>query len=92
MAYFNKVLSDKTLAKATNEKELMALVLAIQYWRPYLVGQRFVVKDQPSLCHLLKQLLTTPAQQNWVGKFLGYNFEIVYKARNLNRMEDAISA
>ncbi|KAI4338105.1 hypothetical protein L6164_016457 [Bauhinia variegata] len=38
VAYFNKGLSDQALNKLIYEKELMALVLAIQHWRPYLLG------------------------------------------------------
>nr|GMD47359.1 peroxidase 64 [Ipomoea batatas] len=67
----------QTLAKSTYEKELMALVLAIQHWRPYLVGRRFTVRtDHRSLRHLLQQRITTPSQQNWVAKLMGYDFEI----------------
>jgi len=36
IAYFNKALKDLTLSKSMYEKESMALVLAIQHWRPYL--------------------------------------------------------
>lgn len=50
IAYFSKGLSAGTLKKSIYEKELMVLVLAIQHWRPYLLGQKFVVHtDQRSL-------------------------------------------
>lgn len=50
VAYFSKSLSGRLLAKSAYEKELMALVLAIQHWRPYLLGRRFMVHtDQHSL-------------------------------------------
>lgn len=76
LAYFSKGLADKTLAKSTYEKELLALVLAIQHWWPYLLGCKFTVfTDQRSLKHLLKQRLTTPDQQNWLAKFLGYDLK-----------------
>lgn len=47
--------------------------------------------DQRSLRHLLQQPSTTPAQQNWVGKLLGYDFDIVYKAGSLNGAANALS-
>lgn len=47
--------------------------------------------DQRSLRHLLQQPLTTPAQQNWVAKLLGYDFVIQYKSGHLNRATDALS-
>lgn len=64
----------------------MALVMAIQHWRPYLLGQKFVVHtNQRSLRYLLEQRITTQNQQNWIAKLLGYDFEIVYKARVMNK-------
>ncbi|KZV22179.1 hypothetical protein F511_35761 [Dorcoceras hygrometricum] len=55
----------------------MALVLAIQHWRHYLLGKRFVVMtDHRSLTSLLKQRIATPDQQHWMRKLMGYEFEI----------------
>lgn len=72
IAFFSKALSDSSLSKSLYEKELMALVLAIQHWRPYLLGQKFTVyTDQKSLRHLLEQRITTQNQQNWLAKLLG---------------------
>ncbi|KAD6453740.1 hypothetical protein E3N88_08446 [Mikania micrantha] len=87
-----KGLSDKNLAKSAYEREMMALVLAVQHWRPYLLGTRFIVcTDQKSLKFLLQQRVTTPDQQNWVAKLLGYNFEIQYKPGKSNKAADALS-
>nr|KYP46337.1 Retrovirus-related Pol polyprotein from transposon 297 family [Cajanus cajan] len=47
VAYFSKALEEKNLAKSAYEKELMAVALAIQHWRPYLLGRKFkVYSDQ----------------------------------------------
>ncbi|KAL4586656.1 hypothetical protein LXL04_011298 [Taraxacum kok-saghyz] len=92
IAYFSKGLSDKTLAKSAYEKEMMALVLAIQHWRPYLLGRTFTVyTDQKSLRHLLDQRITTPDQQNWLAKLMGYQFTILYKPGRENSAADALS-
>jgi hypothetical protein len=92
IAYFSKVLGTKNLSKSAYEKELMALGLAIQHWRPYLLGRKFVVStDQKSLKQLLQQRITTVEQQNWSAKLLGYDFEVVYKQGKLNRGADALS-
>ncbi|KOM46152.1 hypothetical protein LR48_Vigan06g145800 [Vigna angularis] len=40
IAYFSKALSEVTLGKSIYEKELMAVALAVQHWRPYLLGQK----------------------------------------------------
>jgi hypothetical protein len=44
IAYLSKALKGKALHMSTYEKELFALVTAIQKWRPYLFGHSFVVK------------------------------------------------
>lgn len=56
IAYFSKALADTNLSKSVYEKELMALMLAVQHWRHYLIGRNFVVfTDQLSLKHILQQ-------------------------------------
>ncbi|CAJ2678799.1 unnamed protein product [Trifolium pratense] len=92
VAYYSKALGVRNLTKSAYEKELMAVVLAIQHWRPYLIGRRFVVStDQKSLKQLLQQRMVSADQQNWAAKLLGYDFDIVYKPGKLNRGADALS-
>ena len=76
IAFFNKGLSERSMRKSVYERELMALVLAVQKWRPYLLEQRFVIRtDQRSLKFLLDQRVTTP-EQRWLVKLLGFEFDI----------------
>jgi hypothetical protein len=92
VAYFSKALGVRNVTKSAYEKELMAVVLAIQHWRPYLLGRRFTVStDQKSLKQLLQQRIVTAEQQNWAAKLLGFDFDIVYKQGRLNRGADALS-
>jgi hypothetical protein len=92
VAYFSKALGVRNLAKSAYEKELMAVVLAIQHWRPYLIGRRFLVStDQKSLKQLLQQRIVTAEQQNWAAKLLGFDFDIVYKPGKTNKGADALS-
>ena len=92
IAYFSKALSDNNLAKSVYEKELMALVLSIQHWRHYLLGKEFVVyTDHKSLKHFLQQRISSPDQQCWLAKLLGYQFEVKYKPGPENKAADALS-
>ncbi|CAJ2651205.1 unnamed protein product [Trifolium pratense] len=92
VAYFSKALGVRNLAKSAYEKELMAVVLAIQHWRPYLLGRKFVVStDQKSLKQLMQQKIVTAEQQNWAAKLMGYDFDIIYKQGKLNKGADALS-
>lgn len=43
IAFYIKALSEQNLIKSTYEKELMALVLAIRHWRPYLIGRKLQI-------------------------------------------------
>jgi len=38
IAIFSKALAESSMTKSIYEKEFMALVLAIQHWRSYLLG------------------------------------------------------
>ncbi|GAU22407.1 hypothetical protein TSUD_122930 [Trifolium subterraneum] len=92
IAYYSKALGMRNLTKSAYEKELMAVVLAIQHWRPYLLGRKFTVStDQKSLKQLLQQRIVTAEQQNWTAKLLGYDFDIIYKQGKLNKGADALS-
>lgn len=92
VAFFSKALSNGNLAKFVYEKELMALVLCIQHWRHYLLGREFIVyTDHKSLKHFLQQKVSSPDQQCWLAKLLGYQFEVKYKPGLENKAADALS-
>ncbi|XP_062176260.1 uncharacterized protein LOC133881329 [Alnus glutinosa] len=92
IAFLSQALKGKALHMSTYEKELFALVTAIQKWRPYLLGKPFVVRtDQQSLKFLLEQKVGTPFQQRWLTKLLGYDFIVEYKKGVENRVADALS-
>lgn len=92
VAYFSKLLGIRSQQKAVYEKELIAICLAIQKWRHYLMGRHFVVRsDQRSLKYILQQREINQAYQKWVTKLLGFDFEIQFKPGVANRAADALS-
>ena len=55
ISFFSKGLKGRELTLSTYEKEFLALISAIQKWRPYLLGQAFKIKtDHQSLKYLLE--------------------------------------
>ena len=71
---------------------MLAILHAVTKWRPYLIGQWFTIRtDQRRLPYFMEQRVHTPAQQWWVTKLLGYDYELVYKKGIENRAADALS-
>jgi hypothetical protein len=92
IAYLSKALKGRALPMSTYEKELFALVTTIQKWRPYLLGQSFVVKiHQQSLKFLLEEKVGPLFQQKWITKLLGYDFTVECKKGVENQVVDALS-
>ena len=63
IAYHSQALKGSKLSLSIYEKELLALVVVVKKWRPYLLWRPFVIKtDHHSLKYLLEQKVGTPAQ------------------------------
>lgn len=92
IAYMSKILCPKNQALSIYEREFLAVVKAVQKWKTYLQGQKFIIKtDQQALKHLLDQKSINPVQQKWLTKLLGFTFEIQYTKGCDNKVADALS-
>ncbi|XP_022024279.1 uncharacterized protein LOC110924592 [Helianthus annuus] len=92
IAYISKALSPRHMSLSTYERELLAIIYVVQKWQPYLAHAHFVIKtDQHSLKYLLDSKISTPFQQRWLSKLMGFNFEIMYKKGVDNKVADALS-
>ena len=89
LTYTSKTLSLSHQNMSTYDKEMLAIVHAATRWRPYLIGRRFQIKtDHKSLKYFLEQKISSPEQQKWVTKLLGFDYEITYKKGKENVLGD----
>ena len=76
IAFMSRALGTTKRSWSTYAKEMVAIIQAIQTWRPYLLRRKFYIHtDQRSLKYLLEQRIATPEQQKWVAKLLGYDYD-----------------
>ena len=92
IAYISKAFSNAHLLLSAYERELLAIVFAVQKWQHYLMMQPFIIRtDQQSLKYLLDHKLATPFQQKWLSKLAGFDYVVEYKVWADYKAADALS-
>ena len=92
IAFVSKALGPRQLALSTYERELLAIVYAVTKWKHYLWGKKFLIRtDHSSLRFMLTQKATHVAQQVWLTKLLGFDYDIEYRKGKENLAADALS-
>jgi hypothetical protein len=63
IAFMSRALGTTKQSWSVYAKEMLAIIHAIQTWRPFLLGRKFYIQtDQRSLKYLLEQRIVTPEQ------------------------------
>ena len=94
VAYFSRKLNPAEKRYPTHEKELLAIVKAVEHWRCYLEGSPHAVRlesDHRSLQHLNTQPHLSDRQARWVEKLSDFEFAISYVPGSVNVVADALS-
>ena len=92
VAYYSKCYTTAQKNYATPEKELLAIVMAIEHWHTYLYGRKFVVyTDHQPLAWLLNKKNPHPRLERWLIRLAQYRFEIKYRKGIENVVADALS-
>ncbi|XP_071933133.1 uncharacterized protein [Coffea arabica] len=92
VAYFSEKLTGASLNYSTYDKELMALVRALQTWQHYLRPREFVLHtDHESLKHIKSQTKLSKRHARWVAFIDSFVFVIQYKVGKTNVVADALS-
>lgn len=80
IAYLSKALGMTAQTMSTYEKECLAILLAVDKWRPYLQHAPFtIITDHRSLVHLSDQKFTSEMQQKAFVKLMGLQYKLVYR-------------
>ncbi|CAA7017810.1 unnamed protein product [Microthlaspi erraticum] len=92
IAFFSEKLGGATLNYPTYDKELYALVRALQTWQHYLWPKEFVIHtDHESLKHLKGQQKLNKRHARWVEFIETFPYVIKYKKGKDNVVADALS-
>ena len=92
IAYFSEKLGGATLNYPTYDKELYALVRALETWHHYLWPKEFVIHtDHESLKHLKGQQKLNKRHAKWVEFIETFPYVIKYKQGKENVVADALS-
>jgi hypothetical protein len=82
LAFLSKPLRKLHQELSIYEKEFLALLMAVDRWRPYLQRSEFIIRtDHSSLCFLEDQNLQSPLQCKAMARLMGLQFKIKYKKR-----------
>lgn len=92
ICFASRTLSDTEINYSTIEKELLAIVWAVKYFRPYIFGRKFqIVTDHRPLTWLMSLKDPNSKLVRWRLKLAEYDYSIVYKKGTANTNADALS-
>lgn len=92
VCYASRTLSKSEQSYSTIEKELLAIVWATKYFRPYLFGRKFkIITDHKPLTYLFSMKDPNSMLVRWRLKLQEFDYEVVYKKGKENTNADALS-
>lgn len=92
ICYASRTLNESELNYSTIEKELLAIVWATKYFRPYLFGRKFkIITDHKPLQWMMNLKEPNSRLTRWRLRLSEYDFTVIYKKGKFNTNADALS-
>lgn len=92
VCFASRTLNDSETNYSTIEKELLAIVWATKYFRPYLFGRKFkILTDHKPLQWVMSIKEPNSRLTRWKLRLSEYDFTVTYKKGKANTNADALS-
>ncbi|XP_044724184.1 integrase core domain-containing protein [Hirsutella rhossiliensis] len=92
VAYFSKTLSSTETVWPIQDREFLAIIRALEEWRPELVGGPFeVVTDHEALKYFATKRVLSSRQARWAQILSEFDYKMTYRPGKENIIADALS-
>lgn len=94
IGFFSRVLRGPEINYSVIEKEFLAVLDSVLYFRCYLIGAKFktkIITDHRPLKFILNLKISSSRLIRWAIKLEEFNFEIIYRPGKINFVADALS-
>ena len=92
LGYFSKSLSKTERDYCVTRKELLAVVMALKHFHPYLYGRKVILRTDNSAVSWMRSLKAPSGQTaRWLERVAEYNLEVTHRAGRSHGNADALS-
>ena len=92
VGFYSKTLNGAETAYPIQDRELLAVVKGIEFWRPELTATPFtVITDHEALKFFTTKRLFSNRQARWAQILSEFDYDIKYRPGKENRVADALS-
>jgi len=94
IAFISRQLSSAEMNYDVYDKEMLAIVYALEKWRQFLQGSEFkmiVSSDHQNLAYFTTKVTLNRRQARWALILRGYDFVIMYRKGSYNQKADILS-
>jgi len=94
VSFLSRKMSDAEFNYDVFDKEMLAIVYALEKWRQFLQGSEFkttIYSDHQNLSYYTTKVVLNRRQARWALLLKGYDFVIVYRKGSQNQKADILS-